>query len=105
MLSQCRGIFRFSRGAGGPGKMIRRFFLEIFIALRYLRGQGRTVIFSLGTRLSFFFMALMVFIMVVVLSVFTGFQREVHNSLWNSGYHITVSRSASGAAMENYRAI
>ena len=60
------------------------------------------VLFSLGTRLSFIFMALMVFIMVVVLSVFTGFQKEVHNSLWNSGYHITLSRSLAGASLDNY---
>ncbi|MBU44859.1 MAG: multidrug ABC transporter substrate-binding protein [Spirochaetaceae bacterium] len=79
-----------------------RFSLEVFIAARYLRGQGRMVLFSLGTRLSFIFMALMVFIMVVVLSVFTGFQKEVHNSLWNSGYHITLSRSLAGASLDNY---
>ncbi len=72
--------------------MFKGLFLEIFIALRYLRGQGRTVVFSLGTRLSFIFMSLMVFIMVVVLSVFNGFQQEVHRSLWNSGYHITINK-------------
>lgn len=72
--------------------MMRSFFLELFIAIRYLRGQGRTVVFSLGTRLSFIFMSLMVFIMVLVLSVFNGFQQEVHRSLWNSGYHLTVSK-------------
>ena len=82
--------------------MLNSIFLEIFIAIRYLRGQGRTVIFSLGTRLSFFFMALVVFVMVVVLSVFTGFQKEVHNSLWNSGYHVTVSMHGSGQTLKNY---
>jgi len=81
--------------------MLKHFFLEFFIAFRYLRGQGRTVIFSLGTRLSFFFMALMVFIMVVVLSFFTGFQKEVHNSLWNSGYHITILRQSNGEYLTN----
>ncbi|MCB1324113.1 MAG: ABC transporter permease [Spirochaetales bacterium] len=80
----------------------RRFFLEIFIALRYLRGHGRTVIFNLGTRLSFFFMALMVYIMVLVLCVFTGFQKEVHSSLWNSGYHIMVINPIHGSALSDY---
>lgn len=84
--------------------MLRQLLLELFIAMRYLRGQGRTVIFSLGTRLSFFFMALMVFIMVLVLSVFTGFQREVHNSLWNSGYHVTISRGGQNP-MSNHEQI
>ncbi len=82
--------------------MFRQYILEFFIAIRYLRGQGRTVIFSLGTRLSFFFMALMVYIMVLVLSVFTGFQQEVHNSLWNSGYHITVARQNQGQVLSDY---
>jgi len=85
--------------------MFRNYFLEFMIAVRYLRGQGRTVIFSLGTRLSFVFMALMVYTMVLVLSVFNGFQQEVHSSLWNSGYHITVSRQTPGALLDNYRDI
>jgi ABC-type lipoprotein release transport system permease subunit len=63
----------------------RYFFLEIFIALRYLRGHSRLTILNTGTRLSLLFMSLMVFIMVVVLSVFNGFQAEVKRSLWNSG--------------------
>jgi len=85
--------------------MVNRYLLELFIALRYLRGHGRTVIFSLGTRLSFLFMGLMVFIMVVVLSVFNGFQKEIHNSLWNSGYHITISRYQNNAPIQGYEAI
>ncbi|MCB1321800.1 MAG: ABC transporter permease, partial [Leptospiraceae bacterium] len=89
--------------------ILRRYILEIMIALRYLRGQGRTVIFNLGTRLSFFFMALMVYIMVIVLCVFTGFQKEVHRSLWNSGYHIIITDDLSnsvrnhGRVLENIR--
>jgi lipoprotein-releasing system permease protein len=80
---------------------LRTFFLEIFIAARYLRGQGRMVLFNLGTRLSFLFMSLMVYVMVLVLSVFNGFQTEVHKSLWNSGYHVTISRT--GTPLTNYQ--
>ncbi|MCE9597358.1 MAG: FtsX-like permease family protein [Spirochaetia bacterium] len=82
---------------------MRTIFLEIFIAARYLRGQGRMVLFSLGTRLSFVFMSLMVYIMVIVLSVFNGFQSEVHRSLWSSGYHVTISRT--GNPIVDYDAI
>ena len=85
--------------------MFRNVLLEFMIAARYLRGQSRTTIFNLGTRLSFTFMALMVFIMVLVLSVFNGFQQEVHDSLWNSGYHITVSRQAHGKPLDNYEEV
>lgn len=83
----------------------RRLFLELFIAWRYLRGPGRTVIFNLGARLSFFFMAVMVFTMVIVLCVFTGFQKAVHSTLWNSGYHVTVLRQTPGLPLEDYRAV
>lgn len=81
------------------------YLLELFIAARYLRGQSRLSLFSLGTRLSFIFMALMVLIMVVVLSVFTGFQTEVRRSLWNAGYHVTLTRSLSGSSFQNYGTI
>lgn len=81
------------------------YLLELFIAARYLRGQSRLSLFSLGTRLSFLFMALMVLIMVVVLSVFTGFQTEVRSSLWNSGYHITLTRSLVGSSFTDYNEI
>ena len=47
-------------------------------------------------------MALMVLIMVVVLSVFTGFQTEVRSSLWNSGYHVTMTRSVIGSTFQDY---
>ncbi|MCB1173543.1 MAG: ABC transporter permease [Leptospiraceae bacterium] len=70
--------------------MFGRFFLEIYIALRYLRGHSRTQIFNLGTRLSLIFMALMVLVMVLVLCVFTGFQHQMHTVLWNSGNHIVI---------------
>ena len=69
------------------------FYPELLIAFRYLRGQGRTVIFYPGVRLSFLFLTILVFVMVVVLSVFEGFQGEVRKSLWNSGYHITLTRA------------
>ncbi len=83
----------------------RRIFLELFIAWRYLRGQGRTVVFNLGARLSLIFMASMVFLMVIVLCVFTGFQKEVQSTLWNSGYHIIVSADPPGAPLRDYRAV
>lgn len=85
------------------GMLPRKNFLELFIAWRYLRGQGRTVIFNLGARLSLIFMASMVFLMVIVLCVFTGFQKEVQNTLWSSGYHIIVSSEPAGAPLRDYR--
>lgn len=78
------------------------FFLEFFIASRYLRGHNKLTLLNTGTRLSLLFMTLMVFIMVVVLSVFNGFQTEVKRSLWNSGYHIMISPANPNKLFSNY---
>ncbi len=40
--------------------------------------------------------------MVVVLSVFNGFQTEVKRSLWNSGYHITISPANPNKLFDHY---
>ncbi len=68
------------------------FVLEMFIAWRYLRSPGKVPIFNTGTRLAFLFLALMVFVMIIVLSVFIGFQNAVQETLLHSGYHLSVSR-------------
>lgn len=79
-----------------------RPLLEIIIAARYLRGQKRAVLFNQATRLSFLFMTLMVYIIVLVLSIFEGFQNEVQDSIWRSGYHITISRAPARQPMADY---
>lgn len=84
---------------------MRSFYLEFFIALRYLRGRGRTALFQIGARLSLVFMTVMVFVMVLVLSVFEGFQREVRQSLWNSGYHIALRPSTAGEVLRDHEAL
>ncbi|MFN3603629.1 MAG: ABC transporter permease [Leptonema sp. (in: bacteria)] len=81
------------------------FFLEIFIASRYLRGYNKLTLLNMGSRLSLLFMTIMVFIMVVVLSVFNGFQSEVKRSLWNSGYHISISSANPNQLFSNYQEI
>src|SRR5690606_36947041 len=50
-----------------------------------------------GTRLSLLFMSLMVFVIVLVLSLFEGFQKEVRSSLFGSGVHISVKSVGDGA--------
>ena len=78
--------------------------LQLFIAWRYMRSQELVPIFNLGTRVSLLFMALMVFVMIIVLSVFFGFQEAVHKSLENSGYHIRVLRQ-NGRPFSAYKSI
>lgn len=84
--------------------MLKRYFLEIYIALRYLRGHSKIAIFNLGTRLSLIFMALMVMVMVLVLCVFTGFQQQMHTVLWNSGYHLTIDHQTK-QVLDNHQEI
>ncbi len=84
---------------------IRVIPLEIFIAFRFLRGQSKLTLFNMGTRLSVLFMSLMVFIMIVVLSVFNGFQSEVRKSLSNSGYHIIIMPAEWNSSFLNYKEI
>ena len=76
-------------------KIFKKNFLEFFIALRYLRSQELIPIFNLSTRITFIFMALMVFVMVVVLCVFIGFQDKMKQTLQASGYHLTISKNNS----------
>lgn len=75
------------------------------MAARFLRGTGRTVVFGPGIRLSFVFMSTMVFIMVLVISVFNGFEREIHRLLSESGNHITISRGNARLQLDNYREV
>lgn len=81
---------------------LREITVDILIALRYLRGHGRTIIFNTSIRLSVIFMSLMVYIMVLVLSVFNGFEKEIFRLLENSGYHITLSRANRAATITNF---
>lgn len=101
----CRLVDRGQSNAGmAPQTMFKQFYLEIFIALRYLRGHSRVAIFNLGTRLSFIFMSLMVLVMVLVLCVFTGFQHQMHTVLWNSGYHLML-RHQTNPRLRNFKEI
>ena len=79
-------------------------FLEIFIAWRYLRSSNRVSIFNMGARISILFMSLMVFVMVVVISVITGFQEAVHKTLQNSGDHLKV-KAQDGRPFYGYKKI
>ena len=55
-----------------------------------MRSLSRVPFFNTGARFSLFFMALMVFVIIIVLSVFIGFQKSVHDTLENSGDHLRV---------------
>ncbi|MBE7438577.1 MAG: ABC transporter permease [Spirochaetales bacterium] len=79
--------------------------LELWVALRFLGSTTKTMLFNPGSRMALFFMALMVFIMVLVLAIFTGFQQEVRSSLWNSGNHITIKKKKATDRIANHEQI
>lgn len=79
--------------------------LVFLITTRYIRGSGVVGILSLKSRLSFIVMATGVALLIVVLSIFNGFQRQVKESLWQGGPHITIENSFDTGAIFQYEKI
>jgi lipoprotein-releasing system permease protein len=75
------------------------------ITLRYIRGSRAFGLLSLKSRLSFIVMAVGVSLLIVVLSIFNGFQRQVKESLWNGGPHITIENNYGTGEIINYEKV
>src|ERR1700689_5554272 len=73
--------------------------VELFLALRYLRPRRSFV--SGITVLSFMGVTLGVMVLIVVLSVMTGFRQRLDEMIIGFNAHITVSR-IDGAVMSDY---
>lgn len=50
-------------------------------------------------------MAVGVALLIVVLSIFNGFQRQLKESLWQGGEHITIESSSNGGEIRDYQKI
>jgi len=75
------------------------------ITLRYIRGSRAFGLLSLKSRLSFIVMAVGVSLLIVVLSIFNGFQKQVKESLWNGGPHITIENNYNTGEIKNYEKV
>jgi lipoprotein-releasing system permease protein len=75
------------------------------ITLRYIRGSRAFGLLSLKSRLSFIVMAVGVSLLIVVLAIFNGFQKQVKESLWNGGPHITIENNYSTGEIKNYEKV
>jgi lipoprotein-releasing system permease protein len=75
------------------------------ITFRYIRGSRAFGLLSLKSRLSFIVMAVGVSLLIVVLSIFNGFQRQVKESLWGGGPHITIENNYNTGEIKNYEKI
>lgn len=79
--------------------------LIFLITSRYIRGSRVAGLLSLKSRLSFIVMTVGVSLLIVVLSIFNGFQRQVKESLWQGGPHITVENKFDSGDIQNYEKI
>lgn len=75
------------------------------ITFRYIRGSRVLGLLSLKSRLSFIVMTVGVSLLIVVLSIFNGFQRQVKESLWNGGPHITIENNFQTGQIPKYNKI
>ena len=64
---------------------------ELFIGLRYTRSRQRTRFISVISLISIVGIALGMTVLITVLSVFNGFQREVRTRMLSAVAHIQVS--------------
>src|SRR5262252_3580152 len=78
-----------------------RLPFELFLALRYLRPK-RTFV-SIITLISIIGVALGVAVLIIVISVMSGFDHDLREKILGFSAHLTVSRS--GEPMSNYGAI
>lgn len=79
--------------------------LIFLITSRYIRGSRVVGLLSMKSRLSFIVMAVGVSLLIVVLSIFNGFQRQVKESLWQGGPHVTIENSFDTGAIYRYEEI
>ena len=75
------------------------------ITFRYIRGSRVFGLLSLKSRLSFIVMMVGVSLLIVVLSIFNGFQRQVKESLWSGGPHITIENTQGSGEIQKYERV
>ena len=79
------------------------FKLSLSIALRYT--SGRNVILTLPSFLSFLFVFFAVSALVLVLSIFNGFQSQIKKSIFNFDPHIVIETKASSGVIKDWKPI
>lgn len=76
--------------------------IVLLLTSRYIRGSRALGFLSMKSRLSFIVMAVGVALLIIVLSIFNGFQRQVKESLWQGGSHITIENSYGNGGIGKY---
>lgn len=80
---------------------------ELFIGFRYLKAKKGQRFISFNTLLSVFIVFLGVFVLIVVISVMTGFQSQIKDKILDVDSHISVSAYSgeNGEGIRDYRAL
>lgn len=76
---------------------------EFFIGMRYTRSRQRTRAISFISAISVIGIALGMTVLITVLSVMNGFQREIRNRILAVASHVQLS--AAGGRLENWRKV
>lgn len=76
--------------------------LSLFIAFRYIKGRGR-YLFSVNARLSFIGVFIGTTLLVIVLSIFNGFQKQMRKSIFQFDPHITLMKGGPDPSIRNYQ--
>ncbi len=75
---------------------------SLFVAFRYIRGRsGR--LFSINAWLSFTGIFIATSLMVVILSIFNGFQKQVKKSIFDFEPHLTIENPLGDGKIHNWR--
>jgi lipoprotein-releasing system permease protein len=80
-------------------------FLEWLIAGRYIRGVVPAALFSAKSRISFTVMVVAIALLVIVLSVFNGFQVQMKKAIWAQGSHISLIPIGDGIHKDHPKTI
>ena len=75
----------------------------LLLTSRYIRGSRALGFLSMKSRISFTVMAVGVALLIVVLSIFNGFQRQVKESLWQGGAHVTIENNYGTGKIVKYQ--
>lgn len=78
-------------------------YAEWLIANRFIRGVIPAAFFSAKSRISFLVMVISIALLVVVISVFNGFQAQMKRSIWEQGSQINLFPLRHNGISYNYK--
>ena len=78
------------------------FRVSLFVAFRYIRGISGSLL-SVNARLSFIGIFVATSLMVIILSIFEGFQKQVKKSIFGFEPHLTIEKPLGDGKIRNWK--